>query len=263
MKKAISTSTKVSLGDGRTATGFSEVRSSTATVQSTSYRNRLTLPEREARLGGLLRQAVQEHHDWPRRAVVAIHSLDTRSFYIELPRLTGEALQTAVHTSVSRYLGALKGLIVSYIEVPSLSPGKMGILWAASPESVVGSYLRVVQAADMQLERFAIPVLAVTRSLTHHHTIPKGRWCLVADIGFQTTTVALFRDGIPYYSRSFWLAGEKFIRAAVVGYGDSWNDAEKRKCEHDLMRRDAVFDIAFDRWLTELHWTSLYAKAIH
>lgn len=251
---------KCAVGDGHAVRAF---WCSQPQPERRSMRDRLAPSEWESRVIGLLRNASKALPGWTNRVILGIQGFGTRIGYGELPPLRGEQLDTAVSAAISREIGSLQSLVVSHMTVPSLTPNKMGILWAACPSARARSLVRVAQGAGLQVERFEIPTLAAVRSLTRNHDIPPDTWNVMVEVGFEFTTVALFKNGVPYFTRDFWIAGGHLTAAIVSGKGCSWKEAEQMKRTHDLRTRDPVFETPLLRWLTELRRTQLYAISQH
>ncbi len=230
-----------------------------------SYRDRLAPAQWESRVAGLLRKASRECPGWGQSAVVALQGFGCRVGYLELPRLREAQLDTAVRGALARELPrGLQDTMLSYLEVPLLEgerAHRMGLLWAASPKLLVSTLAGVVRQAGLQLERCEPTALSLVRALACKHHWPAGSWNVAVNVGYELTTVTLARDQVPYFSRTFWLGGGSFTKAAMQGYGCGWHDAEERKLAYDVRQRDPVFECSVTRWLTELRRCQLYARS--
>lgn len=178
-------------------------------------------------------------------------------FYLELPRLKKEELETAARSATVRQIPfSVDDAFISTTTVPPLSGDsqKHGMFVTAFRKALIEQHTGLFRQAGLAPENVELFFSPMLRSLSADRGAPTPNGAFVAVVlsGSRLTTVAILRDGNPYYLRDFPIGGRDFTYAIQMGAQTTWQDAEARKRLYDATSRDVPVEPILLRWIDQV-----------
>ena len=110
---------------------------------------------------------------------------------------------------------------------------KMKVLLAASPKKIIDNYLDVLGEAGIEVVACEAESVATGRSVIN---LKKCGCCLLVDIGMETTSFAIYRNGYPIFTTSGSVSGKLLTDLVAKYFGISHQKAERYKISTGLGR---------------------------
>lgn len=152
---------------------------------------------------------------------------------VTFPLLTDAEITSAVKWELEQYIPIPAAEAVSQHIIlernEKSSPPSVLVLLVAAPRVLVEKYTKLVQMAGLNPIAVETELIALTRAIA-----PVDKTALLMDLGANSTDIAIARNGLLCFSRSFPLAGEAFTRAVSQGLGVNATQAEEYKKTYGL-----------------------------
>lgn len=212
--------------------------------------------------GDALRAAVQpllqacgsECEGFERQVITAVQGEETVCTYLELPPLQPEELEVAVRSEAYKHAPFDPDTVtLSYVTVPPLDPKKKAsaVFLVAARKPATEAWQALLKSCNLEVSRMEVPALPLTRVFAQNGG-GSGVLTAAAHIGFRLTHFVIMRDGFPYYSREFALAGRDFTYGYQMGMQVPWEDAERHKLLYGLEKGKEYIDPFLMRFAGEV-----------
>jgi type IV pilus assembly protein PilM len=214
--------------------------------------------ERLSTLRGVLREAFAEAP--PAEATLTLNMQGERVFtrYLQLPRLSGPELATAVPIEMEPHLPfRLEETMHGFVQGAALEgdPSRVGVTFVAAPRALFATVMPLLRELGIYNVSMEIPSFALARLAPGDEA---GAFSALVEIGARYTHVGFARQGMVYYARDFPIAGDDFTDCLQKAQGFSRDYAELVKLEEEILglpHRQAWLEPALTRWLFELRRT--------
>lgn len=110
--------------------------------------------------------------------------------------------------------------------------GEISILITAVSRKAADSLAEVMKTAGLELAAIEIESVANSRSLISFSK--NSKTMMVIDIGDRRTTLAIFKEGIPYCISSIPVSGQTMTMNIAGSLGISYDEAERMKLAHGV-----------------------------
>ena len=151
---------------------------------------------------------------------------------VSLPALTNQEVAAAIKWEAEQYIPIpVKEAIIQH-QIMERDEGPMGgvrVLLVAAPRTLVEKYIKVVNAARLNVVAVETELLSLARS-----TAPKNQTALLVDFGARSVDIAIAKNSQLVFSRSIPSAGEALTRALAQGLKISLKEAEEYKRTYGL-----------------------------
>lgn len=138
---------------------------------------------------------------------------------IEMPALTEPDLTSTIRFQAEQYIPVpltdvvLKHQVLSMPE-PGVPGSKMSVLLVAAPNDVLSRYTVLLSNAGLQLAAVETEILAVARSIIGAET--SNLITLLVHLGAETTTLAVFKNGLLILAQSINTGGSAIVRSVAT-----------------------------------------------
>ncbi len=172
-------------------------------------------------MGDLIREAVKEHHVRTRRCAVVMPDNDIYLRRMILPAMTEKQLLVNMPYEFKDILSGEKDKyiydysVIRYYNDENDNPKEMEIFGAVVSIECIQQYKEMFRRASLKLVK-ASPREIVLGTLVNElfGNAAKGDFA-VLDLGYKTTRVDIFRDGIYEVTRTIEIGAERMIQAAA------------------------------------------------
>jgi type IV pilus assembly protein PilM len=185
----------------------------------------------------------------------SFHGEGSSGFYLELPKLKKEALETAVRSHAVRQIPLPPSEVsLTSIPVPPLGSEKekSGIFVIALRNGPLDQTRDLFKRAGVHLERLESHLLPMIRGLLANHGTYPGEFVAAVHAGNRLTSVAVLREGNPYWLRDFTLGGRDFTYAFQMAEQISWRAAEDIKCGYNATWNKIPIEMVLVKWLNQV-----------
>lgn len=154
-----------------------------------------------AEIGRAVRQALRAGGFRAGRAVVALGSQAFIARWVELPALSPRELREALGWEVKQYLPpGYEGEVMDYAFLPAAGTGdgKRPVMVVASPQEVVGAYVKTLREARLRPVAVEIEPLAQLRALAFcggRQSVEGGEPMAILDLGASGARLSIFLEG--------------------------------------------------------------------
>lgn len=203
-----------------------------------------------ARISSLLKSCQQEGMALGRRVSTSIQG--SVSGYLELPPLSPRELDNAVPSAACKSIAfPMKDVKLSFVTVPTLgSDGKKcGVFYVAALKKDIDHLRGILGRCNLDVGSLEPPELALAREFSKNNPTAPGEFVCLVHVGYGLTHVVVARNGYPYFTRNFTLAGKDFTYAFQMGLQSSWVQAEQYKLAYDATTREVPIEPFLTRWL--------------
>lgn len=156
---------------------------------------------------------------------------------IEMPPISEEELKSALKWEAEQYIPlALEDVnmdwqVLSRPQNPT-PESKMEVLLSAAPKTLVDSFIKLADKADLIPVCIEPQTIAVVRSFTTVG-VPSPI-TIVLDMGAEETNLIIVKDGVMVFTRTVGTGGNAFTRAIVTKFGLEFVQAEEYKKTYGL-----------------------------
>ncbi|OIO12629.1 hypothetical protein COV53_03425 [Candidatus Gottesmanbacteria bacterium CG11_big_fil_rev_8_21_14_0_20_37_11] len=198
--------------------------------------------------------------------VVSLPSSKVITRVVQIPIMSEKELDSSIQWEAEQYIPwQLSQVKIDYdIILRDESAGKMSVLMVAAPIILIEKYMRLITLSGLNPIALEPDILAVTRVISEgFETLPN---ILVASIGATTTDIALIRDKILIYTKSYPVGGSTLTKAIAEELGFEASQAEEYKKTYGFEEDKLEGKIAkilmpyFTNILNEMEKTITYFK---
>lgn len=172
--------------------------------------------------------------------------------YLEIPKLKKEEEQMAIQSDARKQLPfSIDEAAITYIPVPALGINKenKGIFFAAIKKEIAEKQLELMKKCGISGASSQVYVIALINEFIGNHGRTPDKFTVIVHAGACLTSVIIIKDGFPYYSRNFAIAGNNFTYAFQMGNQSSWQAAEKYKMQYDVTKKEVPIEPPVIKWL--------------
>lgn len=193
-----------------------------------------TIDEKE--LSGLAQIIKKLHHEAgvsSRDVTISIPEQAAFTRTISFPMLTDAEIASAVKWELEQYIPIPAQEAISQHTIlernEKSSPPQVVVLLVAAPRTLVEKYTKLITLAGLNPVAVETELIALTRALA-----PVDKTSLLLNMGANSTTIALAKNGSLSFSRSIPIAGDAFSRAVAQGLGVTPVQGEEYKKTYGL-----------------------------
>lgn len=162
--------------------------------------------------------------------------------YLELPAVGPEGLEKAVPAALQEQLPFnVNDVGLRFLEVPPYQkqPGKQAVFYGTYLKTMAQQRRRLLESCGLEVEELEVSTLAMAREFRiNREPHEENNFWAVVHVGFDSSHVLVTRNGFPYYSRDFEIAGKSFTYAFQIGYQTTWAKAEQYKLNYRVATKD-------------------------
>jgi len=177
------------------------------------------------------------------------------SGYAELPKLKPEQEDLAVKSIARKCIPyTLEEAVITYRAVPPMSgkSDRTGIFFISISRENLDRYLHILKEGGLRADSFIMSSIALVNSHSMNYDKNPDKFSVLVNCGNMLTTVVIIRNGFPYFMRNFTIAGANFTYAFQMGLQLTWQEAQKRKSDYDVMAKEVFFEPVIARWLEQI-----------
>ena len=186
-----------------------------------------------------LRGILQETKIETKDAVFSIPDFSSFFTHFELPPMTKEELPEAVSYEARKHVPLPFSEITFDWQI--LNKKRFGlpkeparILMVAVPNELINQYQEIARLSKLSLTTLEAEVFGLIRSSVKN----KKESLVILDMGAQTTTINMVRNGVLQSSRSIDVGGGNFSERIAQSLSISRKEAEEQKREKGLLSKD-------------------------
>jgi type IV pilus assembly protein PilM len=178
-----------------------------------------------------------------RQACLSIPDFSTFYTSFWLPAMTTEELPEAVSFEARQHIPLpLSEVTLDWQVIESETAAKnetsRKILLVAVPNEVINQYQAIANLIKLEISTLEAEVFGLTRALT----TDKSTIGLL-DIGAQSTTISIIKDGVLTVSHSFDIAGNEFANRISKALGVDLKEAEEVKKKQGLRGEERLREV--------------------
>ncbi len=196
-----------------------------------------------ARLGEMMDECrAASNGVWSEKVRAGLQGEGVVCGYLELPAVGPEGLDKAVPAALQEQLPFnVNDVGLRYLEVPPYQKqaGRQAVFYGTYLKTMAQQKRRLLESCGLEVEELEVTTHALAREFrfNHRHSDDSNFWALV-HVGFDSSHVLVTRNGFPYYSRDFEIAGKSFTYAFQIGYQTTWAKAEQYKLNYRVATKD-------------------------
>jgi len=165
---------------------------------------------------------------------------------IKIPKMSAEEAREAVkwETEANIPISVEKTYLDWQVIESKENENSEEILVVAVSKNIVDSYYEAIVSAGLNPLAAEIDVMATIRSIVDSRK--NADPVLVADIGAESTSLAICQNKIPYFTSSIPISGKNFTEAVQKEIGVGWERAEDLKFKFglgELAEEDTLFKV--------------------
>ncbi len=176
-------------------------------------------------LAGLIAKLVKDLHLTTKNVVAGLPASKVFTSIITTPKLTEAELAKAIPLHADQYVP----MPVDQVKLDwsvvgqGVKPDELEVLLVAAPNTVIEKYVRLMEAAGLELSAMEVNSLGLYRALIP----PKSPPVLLLDIGSVASDLAVIYEHTPRLVRSINVGGRVLVKAAGQTLGLDDNQAEQ------------------------------------
>lgn len=176
--------------------------------------------------------------------------------YIEFPPLEKKKLELAIQSATIKFIPyPIAESVITYIPVPPLKDtanDSKAFFFASINKSYIDKRSALLEKLGISSKRTETFIIPMIKGFTGNQGKFPGEFQAVVNAGSRFTSVAVLRDGFPYYARDFNIGGADFTYAFQMAAQSSWKDAMEYKHNYDCTLKDHSIESVLLRWLDQL-----------
>ena len=185
---------------------------------------------------------------------------------IETPLMTDKELESSINWEAEQYIPLpLSKVKLDYTVIDRKEDSqKMKILLVAAPITLIEKYIRIMNLAGLNPVAIETEILAAVRAT--NNTLPTLQNILLVSIGATNTEIAIIRNHILTYAKTYPMGGNTLTRAISEELGFDISQAEEYKktygIEEDKLEGKLfkIMNPFFTNLFTEAEKTITYFK---
>ena len=193
-------------------------------------------------------KAVKSGNLTTKNCVISVPEVSVFSRLITLPRLDEKDINDAINYALKPLVPIpLDNVNVSFLEINSFeSEGKQMVNWyvVAAPKQLISRLQLVVENTGLNLLAVETEALAIARMVQHNYSMPQNSDALIIDMGADSTSLILSRNGVVIFSQSIGTGSDAFTKVIAADYGIDMQLAEKYKLAYGMNPNEGEGKIA-------------------
>jgi type IV pilus assembly protein PilM len=180
-----------------------------------------------------------------REAFFSIPDFSTFLTFVDLPPMEEEEIQSAIQFEARRHIPLpLAEVTLDWIRINENEgnfKNTLGtkVLLVAVPHEVISQYQNIAKISDINLIALEAEIFALVRSLVKDK---KGIIGLI-DMGAQSTTFSIVKNGFIKATHSFDISGNELTRALAKSLNIGYEEAESLKKQYGFLGNKSVTEI--------------------
>ena len=180
----------------------------------------------------------------------------------KMPLLSRKKLYSAIQWEVRRQIPFKEQAVVdTQILTTDNKNRQINVLIAAATKEKMDDHINVLSRANIRPNIVDVDALAVTNSVLSGSNIREGETVVILDIGASATTLNIFCNNAPFFSRVISIGGSRFTQELQgmlqVGYQEA--EAIKKGQDPTINVLEMVKDIV-DAFIQEIRQSLMYYK---
>lgn len=184
-----------------------------------------------AKVSEVVKKLVSDTKISKKQVVFALPEQLVYTRVIAFPPLSEEEVNSAIEWQVEGYIPIPKKDAVLDWEIIARNDKNVQVLLVATPKTLVGKYMKVVEDAGLTPLAVETELIALTRAIA-----PVDRTALIIDFGATSTDLAVAVNRQLMFARSIPTAGTALTRAVATGIGVDTAQAEEYKKTYGLTK---------------------------
>lgn len=186
--------------------------------------------------------------------------------FIKMPRMPITQLKDSLLIEADKYFPFPSSEIYIDCQIMDdnkIKDNKMSVLVAVAKKDVVKERLQLISNLGLQSNFIGIHAIAIANAVTEYQkdlktatlsSDDKKEAVAILDLGETKTTVVIFRDGNPRFTREIAIGGKDFTQKIMGLLGIDFHAAEKAKCSTEAQREDVfkAFQPVFMNLVSEI-----------
>lgn len=196
-------------------------------------------PLDEQEMSSAIRKTVESLKINSKNVNVALPDTQVYTKVIDMPVLSDKELSLAIYWEAERHIPVALSTITLVWNVLKRPAGgstgdKMQVLMVGAPTNLISKYQRVLNNAGLVLNSIETEILAIVRVLTVQNLPPT----LIVNIGWNSTSLAIIKDGILTLTYSISTGGSAINRSIGEDLGISLSQSEEYKKIYGISRQE-------------------------
>ena len=165
---------------------------------------------------------------------VSLPSYKVINQVIEIPEMNEKEIEQSIQGAAEQYIPLpLSKVKIDYSVIGrDETTKKIKIILVAAPPSLIEKYMRISSLTGLNLVAIETEVLASVRSVVH--SLPTLANIMLLSIGATNTEIALIRNQLLIYTKSYPIGGNTLTRAVSEELGFDYAQAEEYKNTYGL-----------------------------
>src|SRR3989338_1578631 len=197
---------------------------------------------------------------------VSLPSYKVITQVIEIPDMNEKEIGQSIQWEAEQYIPLpLAKVKIDYLVIGRNDNNKkMKIVLVAAPISLIEKYMRIIELANLNLVAIETEILSSVRSVVH--SLPTLANMMLVSIGATNTEIALIRNQLLIYTKSYPIGGNTLTRAVSEELGFDYSQAEEYKNTYGLdeskleAKINKIVAPFFTNLFSEIEKTIIYFK---
>ncbi|OGG37284.1 hypothetical protein A3J20_00385 [Candidatus Gottesmanbacteria bacterium RIFCSPLOWO2_02_FULL_42_29] len=197
---------------------------------------------------------------------VSLPSYKVINQVIEIPEMNEKEIEQSIQWEAEQYIPLpLSKVKIDYSVIGrNEATKKLKIILVAAPLSLIEKYMRIISLTGLNLLAIETEILASVRSVVH--SLPTLANIMLLSVGATNTEIALIRNQLLIYTKSYPIGGNTLTRAVSEELGFDYSQAEEYKNTYGLdeskleAKINKIVAPFFTNLFSEIEKTIIYFK---
>ncbi len=203
--------------------------------------------EREPAAIEAIKKILEKNDIKARRAITALSGGAVNINNLTVPEMPEEELGEGIRWEAEQYIPfSLDEAFLDFIvlgEVTEAGARKLEVVVIAALKETVNKRVSLLEEAGLRPRNLNINPLALWNSLERSSEMGKEEVVALVDLGRETTSINVFREGKLRFTRDIAVGGEKATAAVQKGLNLDFVEAEKRKREEGIEESSPIYPL--------------------
>ena len=223
---------------------------------------RLSGDSREAKIAAV-KAAAQESGISTNKVNISVCGPSVIVRYILLPHMTKQQLEGAIKYEAEKYIpfNIEEVILNALVLEQKKEESKIKVLIVAAKKSFIEDYLKVVEAAGLQLQLIDVDSFALINSFLLNHPNEQSQGVVaLLQIGANFTSINILKDGVSRFMRDITIGGRDLTKIIAEKLNIDLADAENIKCNPQQRQEEilAIMAPALNNLLGEISLSFSY-----
>jgi type IV pilus assembly protein PilM len=181
-----------------------------------------------------IKRALNDGKISAKQAVTSVGGEPVIVRYIQMQRLPDEELRNALQWEAEGYIPYdIDEVHTDFHKLGDSadSADKVDVLLVAVKKDLIERHMNLVRRADLTPALIDVASFAFLNQFEHNYSPDANQVIALIDIGAETTSISIYRDGVSRFSREITIAGDSITSAIQNKLNSTFAEAERYKID--------------------------------